>query len=85
MCEYGRGGYMENIKLSLFGFYIWKKNIFNIDEFGLFFNLMPDKTYVLKGESCHGGIRSKQRLTVLVGANLDGTEKLPLLVIGKSK
>lgn len=28
---------------------------------------------------------SKDRVTVMVGANADGSERLPLLVIGKSK
>ncbi|XP_045520537.1 tigger transposable element-derived protein 4-like [Pieris brassicae] len=61
------------------------RDIFNADEFGLFFKLMPDKSYVFKGETCHGGIVSKERLTVLSCANSDGSEKLPLLVIGKAK
>ena len=29
--------------------------IFNIDETGLFYNLMPDKTFRVKGEKCIGG------------------------------
>jgi hypothetical protein len=57
------------------------KSVFNADECGLFFNLLPDKTYAFKGESCHGGKRS----AVLVCANMDGSEKLPLQVIGKSE
>ncbi|KAK9680017.1 hypothetical protein QE152_g39489 [Popillia japonica] len=57
------------------------RNIFNADEFGLFFKLMPDKSYVFKGETCHGGKASKERLTVLACANSDGSEKLRLLVI----
>lgn len=62
------------------------KDVFNADEFGLFFKLMPNKTITtLKGEKCHGGKLSKERLTVLVGSNADGSEKLDLLVIGKSK
>ena len=36
-----------------------------------------------KGNSWHGGTKSKQRVTVLLGCNADGTEKLPPLVIGK--
>lgn len=59
------------------------KDIFNADETGLFFQLLPDHTYTFKGDQCHGGKRSKQRLTVLLAANMDGSEKLPLLVIGK--
>lgn len=60
------------------------KNVFNVDETGLFFKCMPDKTLTFKGETCSGGKRSKERITVLLGANMDGTEKLPALVIGKS-
>jgi hypothetical protein len=37
------------------------------------------------GEKCIGGKKSKERITVLVGSNASGTEKLPLMVIGKSK
>lgn len=61
------------------------KDIFNMDECGIFYNLLPDKTYTFKGENCHGGKLSKERLTILLGANMDGTEKLPILVLGKSK
>jgi len=60
-------------------------NIYNADEFGLFFKLMPDKSFVFKKESCHGGKLSKERLTVMACANATGTHKLRLLVIGKSR
>ncbi|KAK9679721.1 DDE superfamily endonuclease [Popillia japonica] len=64
----------------------WNKQVSdNADKFGLFFKLMPDKYYVFKGETCHGGKASKERLTVLACANSDGSEKLRLLVIGKAK
>ena len=36
-----------------------------------------------KGETCSGGKRSKERRAVLVCANMDGSQKLPLLVTGK--
>lgn len=58
-------------------------NVFNADETGIFYKCLPDKTFLMKGESCRGGKLSKERLTVLVAANMSGTEKLPLLVIGK--
>ena len=58
-------------------------NIFNADETGLFWRLLPDKTLAFKGDKCHGGKLSKERITLVVGANMDGTEKLPLLAIGK--
>lgn len=60
------------------------KNIFNVDETGIFYKCMPSKTYNFKGDKCFGGKNSKERVTVLVGANMDGSEKLPLLLIGKS-
>ena len=60
------------------------RNIFNADEFGLFFKLMPDKSFVFKGEKCHVGKLSKVRVTVLVGANSDSSRKSSLLMIGKS-
>ena len=60
-------------------------DIFNADETALHYKLLPDKSLVLKGkENAHGGTRSKQWLTVLLAANMTGTEKLPLLLIGKS-
>ncbi|KAE9528898.1 hypothetical protein AGLY_012473 [Aphis glycines] len=60
-------------------------DIFNADEFGLFFKLMPDKSLVFKREKCHGGKLSKERLSVLACTNATGSQKLRLLVIGKSK
>lgn len=60
-------------------------DIFNIDETGVFYNLMPDKTLKFKGETCKGGKMSKTRITALVGANMSGSEKRKLLIIGKSK
>ena len=62
-------------------------NIYNIDETGLFYQAESGKTYISGAEYANKDLRgtkkSKQRLTVLVGASLSG-EKLPLLVIGKS-
>ena len=60
------------------------RDIFNADETGLFFNLLPDKTLNFSGQPCHGGKYSKERLTVLLCANKDGSIKVVPLVIGKS-
>ena len=38
------------------------KDIFNADEFGLFFQALPNKTLELKGEKCTGGKHNKVRL-----------------------
>ena len=60
------------------------KNIFNVDEFGLFYQCLPDRFYHLKGEKCSGGKHRKTRLTGLAAGNPFG-ERLPMFVIWKSK
>lgn len=58
-------------------------NIFNMDESGIFYKLLPNRTLSYKGEKCHGGTRSKERVTAVFICNSNGTEKFPLWVIGK--
>ena len=59
------------------------RDIFNMDESGIFYNLLPNRTLSYKGEKCHGGTRSKERLTAVFVCNSDGSEKFPVWVIGK--
>jgi hypothetical protein len=59
------------------------KDIFNVDETGIFYNLKPRKSQTYRGDSCHGRTKPKQRVTVLLGCNADGTDKLPPLETGK--
>uniref|UniRef100_H3A0Z6 HTH CENPB-type domain-containing protein n=1 Tax=Latimeria chalumnae TaxID=7897 RepID=H3A0Z6_LATCH len=59
------------------------ENVYNADESGIFYRLLPT-SLVLKGETCNGGKRSKDRISVLPCANMTGSDKLPMLVIGKS-
>lgn len=59
------------------------RNIFNTDETGLFYKCLPDRTLTFKDEKCHGGKLSKERLTVLLACNMDGSQKLKPLIIGK--
>jgi hypothetical protein len=68
---------------SLLGCYE-PRDVYNADEMGLFFNVLPDKTLAYKGESCHGGKHSKDTLTVLLCVNSDGSDKQVPIVIGKS-
>ena len=56
------------------------KDIYNANEFGLFYQALPDKSLHYKGEHCNGGKHSKVRLTGLAAGNATG-EKLPLVVI----
>jgi hypothetical protein len=59
-------------------------DVYNADETGLFFNVLPERTLAYKGESCLGGKHSKDRLTVLLCVNSDGSDKQVPTVIGKS-
>ncbi|XP_011860197.1 PREDICTED: tigger transposable element-derived protein 6-like [Vollenhovia emeryi] len=56
-----------------------------MDETGIFFKLYPDRTLSFKGNKCHGGNKSKQRITAVFVCNSDGSEKLPAWIIRKSK
>ena len=60
------------------------KDIYNPDEFELFYQCLPNKTYQLKSEKCYGGKLSKIRITGMAAANAMGN-KLPMFVIGKAK
>ena len=60
------------------------KDIYNADEFGLFYQGLPNKTLHRKGEKCSGGKYSKVRLIGMTATSATG-EKPPLVVIGKSK
>ncbi|XP_064475500.1 tigger transposable element-derived protein 4-like [Ornithodoros turicata] len=57
----------------------------NVDEMGLFYKALPSKILTYKGEMCSGEKRSKERITMLVGANMDSCEKLKSIVVGKWK
>lgn len=59
-------------------------NIYNADEAGIFYNLTPDKSLKFQNEKCIGGKLAKNRLKVLICANMSGCDKRKLLVIGKS-
>ena len=60
-------------------------DVFNLDQTGLFWQLLPNNTMSFRRERCTGEKKIKQKITLLVGANMSGTEKFPLLAIGKSK
>lgn len=62
------------------------KDVFNTDETAIYFRALPDSTYLTQKskKSAKGFKTAKDRITALVTCSLEG-EKLPLLVIGKSK
>lgn len=60
--------------------------LYNADESGLFWKLLPQKTYVSSLEKTAPGAKTeKQRVTFLCCANAAGSHQLKLLVVGKAK
>lgn len=47
----------------------------------MFYHLHPNRTVNFKGSKCHGGAKSKQRLTVVFYCISDGSEKLRSWII----
>nr|XP_014424896.1 tigger transposable element-derived protein 1-like [Pelodiscus sinensis] len=61
------------------------EQIFNVDETGLFWKKMPERTYISKEEkSAPGHKASKDRLTLLLGGNASGDLKLKPLLVHRS-
>lgn len=58
-------------------------DVYNFDETGLFYKLIPSRALATKNIPGHK--KDKSRITIGVCTNADGTDRLPLLVIGKSK
>jgi hypothetical protein len=59
------------------------ERIYNMDETGLFYRLEPDRT--LATQRLSGRKKNKERLSIALCANSDGSHKLKPLIIGKSK
>jgi hypothetical protein len=58
------------------------RDIYNAVESALYYNLLPDKTLAVKDDTCKGGKQSKERATLLLCTNLDGSDKVkPFLIL----
>jgi hypothetical protein len=59
------------------------KDVYNLDETALFYRLLPNKTYAFGDESRHGYKQFKERVTIVLISNADGTDKKAIM-IGRS-
>ena len=57
------------------------KDVFNMDETGLFYRLQADHSLATK--QLERRKQDKERLMVVICCNEDGSEKIPLWIIGK--
>uniref|UniRef100_A0A224Z1D2 Tigger transposable element-derived protein 6 n=1 Tax=Rhipicephalus zambeziensis TaxID=60191 RepID=A0A224Z1D2_9ACAR len=60
------------------------RDVYAAQETALFYGVLPHETRAFKEDPCIGGSRSAQRLTVFLCSNMDGSDKRPPLVVGKS-
>ena len=60
-------------------------DIYNGDETALFYKSLPHRTYCFDGDKPEGSAKHKDRLTLLIITNMDGSDHRKLSVIGKSK
>jgi len=58
-----------------------KKDVFNMDETGLCWRLQADNS--LATHQLEGWKINKERITLVICANSDNNEKIPLTIIGK--
>ena len=61
------------------------RDIYNGDETALFYKLLPHRTYCFDSDKPAGSAKCKDRLTLLIITNMDGSDHRKLSVIGKSK
>ena len=79
---------MEAIRLACLDYDM--ENIFNVDETGTFFRLLPKRTYLSTAENrktARGtkAMKAKDRVSAYMCTNATGTGKVPIAIIGKSK
>lgn len=79
---------MEAIRAACLNYDIG--NIFNVDETGIFFRLLPHRTYLSTSENrktARGtkSMKAKDRVSAYMCTNATGTGKVPMAIIGKSK
>lgn len=62
-----------------------KEQVYNVDETGLYYRMLPTKTLASRKEAAAPGYKKgKDRVTVSLCSNASGTHKLPVMLIGKS-
>jgi len=65
-----------------------RENVYNMDEGGLFFRLLPKYNLLMPDEdisTTKGEKKSKDRVSLIVCANVVGTHKIPCALIDKPK
>lgn len=63
------------------------KNLFHVDEMGMFHDISPDEVPLHSGEyvTCKNGEAGQSRVTILLCCNASGSEKFPPVICGRSE
>ena len=61
------------------------EDIWNLDETGCFWRALPDRGFAQKGASCHGGKKSKERMTVTFLVNAAGGKETAIVIWKSAK
>ena len=78
--------FQESLESSKNDLHLTNDQIYNADETGLFWKLLPQKTLVTSDEKTVPGRKAeKARLTFLACTNATGEHKVRPLVLGKAK
>ena len=59
------------------------RDVYNLDETGLFFRMLPDRSLTTRDKT-KGVKKPKDRISVMLCSNADGSDKLKPLIIGKT-
>ncbi|KAL3187682.1 hypothetical protein MRX96_024714 [Rhipicephalus microplus] len=79
------GAVLEDVDDVLDAIRVYRtRDVYAAQETALFYGALPHETRAFKEDPCAGGSRSTQRLTVFLCSNMDGSDKRPPLVVGKS-
>lgn len=77
--------FKEEFKKAIDEMGLTPDQVYNADESGLFWRLLPNKTYVHRAEASAPGRKlAKDRVTFMPCSNASGTHKMNMLVIGKA-
>lgn len=77
--------FIHKLRAKMTEMQLTPNQVYNADETGLFYKMLPDKTYVAACEKTAPGSKiKKERVTILLCANADASNKIKPLVIGKA-
>lgn len=78
--------FIHRLRAKILEMEITENQLYNADESGIYYRMLPKRTYVTASEKSAPGRKvAKERLTFMLTANSDGSHKVKPLIIGKSK